>query len=182
MVQGKEPDMPVTSLDERFSSPNAVATSWDETRAVLAGAELFWVSTVRADGRPHITPVVAVWLDDTLHFATGSKEQKTVNLSTSQHVILMTGCNSWESGMDVVVEGDAARVTDGDMLQRLAEAWTTKWGGSQWKYVVGDGCLHHLGDTAPDAEKEQVWVYSVAPAKVLVFTRCEASGHTSHRF
>ena len=54
---------PVTKIDPRFSDPDAVATDWDETRRVLETAELFWISTVRADGRPHVTPLVAVWLD-----------------------------------------------------------------------------------------------------------------------
>jgi hypothetical protein len=55
--------MPVTALDERFSDPKAVATGWDETRRALDEAELFWITTVRPDGRPHVTPLVAVWLD-----------------------------------------------------------------------------------------------------------------------
>jgi predicted pyridoxine 5'-phosphate oxidase superfamily flavin-nucleotide-binding protein len=49
---------PVTTLDQRYSAPGAVATGWDETRRVLETAELFWISTVRADGRPHVTPLV----------------------------------------------------------------------------------------------------------------------------
>ncbi|WP_211262113.1 pyridoxamine 5'-phosphate oxidase family protein [Nitriliruptor alkaliphilus] len=43
-------------LDPRFSAPGAAPTSWPEVRQVLTDAELFWISTVRADGRPHITP------------------------------------------------------------------------------------------------------------------------------
>ena len=70
---------PDTKLDTRFSDPDAVATGWEETR-VLEQAELFWISTVRADGRPHVTPLVAVWLEDAIHFATGPDEQKAVNL------------------------------------------------------------------------------------------------------
>ena len=31
----------MTTLDTRFSGPDAVATSWDETRRVLEAAELF---------------------------------------------------------------------------------------------------------------------------------------------
>ena len=46
---------PVTTLDQRFSAPDAAATGWDETRRVLEAAELFWITTVRADGRPHVT-------------------------------------------------------------------------------------------------------------------------------
>jgi len=52
---------PITTIDPRYSDPNAVATPWEETCRVLETAELFWLSTVRADGRPHATPVVAVW-------------------------------------------------------------------------------------------------------------------------
>jgi hypothetical protein len=74
---------PVTELDTRFSDQDAVATDWEETRRALEEAELFWISTVRADGRPHVTPLVAVWLDDAIYFATGRGEQKAVNLSAA---------------------------------------------------------------------------------------------------
>jgi Pyridoxamine 5'-phosphate oxidase len=40
-------------------------------------------TTVRAHGRPHVTPPVAVWLDGTAHFATAASEQKAVNLTHS---------------------------------------------------------------------------------------------------
>src|SRR5262249_675968 len=94
---------PMTTLDTRFSDPGAVATEWEETRRILETAELFWISTVRPDGRPHVTPLVAVWLDEAIHFCTGATEQKAVNLSRNPHVILTTGCNHWNTGIDVVV-------------------------------------------------------------------------------
>jgi general stress protein 26 len=121
---------PVTELDTRFSHEDAVATAWEETRRALEDAELFWISTVRADGRPHVTPLVAVWLDDAIYFATGPGEQKAVNLRTNQNVILTTGCNEWERGLDVVVEGKAVQVTDHDLLECLAGVWATKWDGA----------------------------------------------------
>ena len=105
-------DTPVTALDQRYSGAEAVAVSWDQTRSVLESAELFWVSTVRDDGRPHVTPVVAVWTGGTLCFTTGAEEQKYANLRANPHVVLTTGCNRWDQGLDVVVEGDAVRVTD----------------------------------------------------------------------
>ena len=119
---------PVTDLDTRFSDQDAVATDWEETRRALEEAELFWISTVRADGRPHVTPLVAVWLDDAIYFATGPGEQKAVNLRTNQNVILTTGCNEWERGLDVVVEGEAVQVRDESVLERLAETWATEVG------------------------------------------------------
>ena len=97
-----------------------MATAWEDTRRVLETAELSWISTVRADGRPHVTPLVAVWLDGALCFCTGAGEQKAVNLRGNPHVVLTTGCSRWESGLDVVVEGEAVQVTDDERLRRLA--------------------------------------------------------------
>jgi general stress protein 26 len=134
--------------------------------------ELFWVTTVRADGRPHSSPLVAVWLDDALHFSTGADEQKAVNLRTNRHVILTTGCNTWDGGVDVVVEGDAERVTDPGTLARLAAAWRTKWDG-RWQFEADDDCLRH--------EAGRALVFAVTPAKVLAFGKGTFT-HTSHRF
>jgi general stress protein 26 len=164
---------PVAALDQRYSDPGAVATGWDETRRALETAQLFWISTVRADGRPHVTPVVAVWADNALHFSTGAEEQKTINISVNPHVILTTGSNDWTRGLDVVVEGDAVRITDDDVLGRLAKIWTTKWDGA-WQFVVSDGCFH-------DPSGGAALVFSVAPAKILAFAKGEFS-HTSYRF
>ena len=48
---------PDTTLDARFSDPAATAAGWDETRRALEDAQLSWICTVRADGRPHLTPL-----------------------------------------------------------------------------------------------------------------------------
>lgn len=58
-------------LDARYSDETAVATDWALVRDQLAGAEVDWLSSVRPDGRPHVTPLIAVWLDGALHFCTG---------------------------------------------------------------------------------------------------------------
>ena len=164
---------PVTMLDRRFSDPEAVVTSWEETRRVLETAELFWITTVRRDGRPHVTPLVAVWLDDAIYFCTGPQEQKAVNLAHGPHVTLTTGCNDWDRGIDVVVEGDASRVTGEEQLTRLADAWAGKWDG-RWRYTVGNGAFQH-----PDGG--QALVFSVSPSKVLAFGKGTFS-QTRHRF
>ena len=81
---------PVTVLSA-FSSPNAVATEWSLARAELASVEVYWLSTVRPDGRPHVTPLLGVWLDGALYFCTGPNERKAKNLSANHHCILTTG-------------------------------------------------------------------------------------------
>ena len=120
-----------------------------------------------------MTPLVAVWLDGAAYFTTGATEQKAVNLAANPQVILTTGCNTWERGLDVVVEGAAERVTDDALLRRLATAWAGKWDG-RWRYEARDGAFHHPGGTA-------ALVFQVAPSKVLAFGKGEFS-HTRYRF
>ncbi len=164
---------PTSEIDTRFSDPAAAATPWEQTRAALEAAELFWISTVRADGRPHVTPLVGVWLDGTVYFTTGADEQKAVNLRHNPQVVLTTGCNGWESGLDVVVEGEAIRVTDDARLERLAEAWAGKWDG-RWRYEARDGTFRHAHGAA-------ALVYGVTPARVLAFGKGPFS-QTRHVF
>ena len=149
-------------LDARFSAPNAAATPWDEVRALLERAELFWISTVRADGRPHVTPLPAVWHDNALHFCTGASEQKGVNLTRNANCALTTGTNAWKSGLDVVVEGRAERVSDDTQLEVLADMWSTKYDGD-WQFDVRDGAFHH--------EAGEALVFRVSPAKILAFAK-----------
>jgi hypothetical protein len=43
---------PMVKLDARFSSEGARARPWSEVEDVLKQSEIFWLSTVRRDGRP----------------------------------------------------------------------------------------------------------------------------------
>jgi nitroimidazol reductase NimA-like FMN-containing flavoprotein (pyridoxamine 5'-phosphate oxidase superfamily) len=165
-----------TRLDERYSDHDATAAGWEETRRALETAELFWISTVRADGRPHVTPLVAVWLDDALHFHTGAQEQKFANLRTNPWVVLTTGCNEWDRGLDVVVEGQAARVTDDTVLTRLAEVWARKWDG-RWQLAARDGCLYPR-----NASDGQSHVFRVEPIKIFAHAKGDPFGATTHKF
>lgn len=167
---------PVTTLDRRYSNPDAVATEWEETCQVLQSAQVFWISTVRADGRPHVTPCAALWLDGVLYFDTGTTQQKAINLRSNPHVILTTGCNLWDRGLDVVVEGDAVRVTGNDMLNHLAGLWATRWDG-RFRFQVRNGSFHVDQD-----EGLEVLVFSITPTKVLAFTRGDQDGHTMYKF
>jgi general stress protein 26 len=119
--------IPTAELDARFSSEGARPTAWPEARKHLEAAELYWLTTVRADGRPHVTPLIAVWLADAMHFCTGASEQKARNLEHNQHCILTTGRNSLTEGvLDLVVEGDAVRVTDEAKLRKIAAVYESK--------------------------------------------------------
>ena len=163
---------PTAEVDSRFSDPDSVATSWPEAVQVLDGAELYWLTTVRADGRPHVTPLIGVWQDGAVHFCTGLREQKARNLEHHRQVALTTGNNAWARGMDVVVEGTAARVTEPATLQRLADGYEAKY-GSEWHFDVGDGVFGSGDDAAG--------VFRIEPTKVLAFAK-QPHAQTTFRF
>jgi hypothetical protein len=113
-----------------------------------------------------------------LYFDTGVNQQKDINLRTNPHVILTTGCNHWEPGLDVVVAGDAVRVTDDDQLEQLAGVWATRWDGN-FQFVVRGGYFRHAGDESLPA----VVVFSVTPLRSSRLPEEAAPpGHTTHRF
>jgi nitroimidazol reductase NimA-like FMN-containing flavoprotein (pyridoxamine 5'-phosphate oxidase superfamily) len=163
---------PTPELHTGFSAPGAVPTPWEAVVDVLVSAELFWISTVRADGRPHVTPLPAVWHDGALHFCTGPGEQKAVNLRANDHCALTTGDNHWKAGLDVVVEGRAQRVTDDGLLCTLAAMWDAKYDGD-WQYDARDGAFHHDAGVA--------FVFALRPHKVLSFAKGEFA-QTRFRF
>lgn len=164
---------PATELDPQFSSPDATATPWKEGRRLLANAELYWLSTVRPDGRPHVTPLIGIWLDDAFYFCTGPTERKAHNLETNTHCVVTTGQNALSGGMDVVVEGDAVHIRDEARLQQIADAYAAKY-EPPFQFTVRDG------DFAGDGGR--ALVFEVRPRKVFGFGKLEAFSQTRWRF
>jgi general stress protein 26 len=150
---------PVAQLNEGFSEPGAIAPPWAEVTRVLSESEMFWLSTVRRDGRPHVTPLPAIWTGGRLYFCAGSHEQKARNLEFNPRCVLAGGANQFRSGLDVVIEGAVARVTDTAQLQRLAAMWESKL---DWGFDVIDGGFR-------DPAGRLGLVFGVAPAKILAF-------------
>lgn len=174
------PAEPAARLDTRFSSPGAEAQSWEAARRTVADAELYWVVTVRADGRPHITPLLGIWMDERLHFCTGPEEQKAKNLETNDRCALLTGANV-SDGLDVVVEGRAVRVTDEGTLRRLAEAYLAKY-GEDWRFTVDDGAFRHGDESLRGDDPGRAIVFTVAPDKAIGFGKGAVYSQTRYRF
>jgi nitroimidazol reductase NimA-like FMN-containing flavoprotein (pyridoxamine 5'-phosphate oxidase superfamily) len=165
---------PKIELDAPYSSADAEPTPWTITREIFDAAEVYWLSTVRADGRPHVTPVAAVWLDGSLYFSTGPEEQKARNLRTNTRCVLTTGCNLFDEGLDIVVEGNAVRSEDETKLQRLADLFATKYKGVFGFSVRDNAFFHDEGGVA--------YVFEVAPIKAFSYQRGEPGGATRYRF
>jgi hypothetical protein len=101
-----------------------------------------------------------------------------VNLRHNDRVILTTGRNDWNAGLDIVVEGVASREVSLETLTRVAEVWTHKWDG-RWKYAVGADCFHH--HAGERVLEETIFVFRVAPRKVFAFSEGTFS-QTRHQF
>ena len=173
--------MTTGKIDPRYGDASATAPPWDDIERLLTEAQLYWIITVRAGGRPHAVPLVGVWHDGAFAFCTGAEEQKQRNLDANPQVAVTTrdtGANGWDSGKDLVVEGTAVPVTDAAALQALADAWFAKY-GADWQYEVrGQEFfeLSHSGGSGTGGAR----VYRVAPTKVIAFG--DAHGQTTDRF
>jgi len=157
---------PRATLDARYSEENAQATPWPDALALLKQAGLFWVSTVRPDGRPDVTPVVGVWMDGALYFSSGPGEQKSRNLAANRQCAVTTGCNTWDEGFDIVLHGEAVVARDPRLRQQVADAFLAKY-GSDWTFeVADDGTFRGPGVSL---------VYRLAPVQALGLGRARSA-------
>ncbi|HZC70690.1 MAG TPA: pyridoxamine 5'-phosphate oxidase family protein [Jatrophihabitans sp.] len=164
----------VAELDAPYSSDGATPTPWADVTTELEQAGVYWLSTVRPDGRPHVTPVAGVWLDGSLFFPTGTEERKAHNLAHNAETVVTTGCNDFRSGLDVVIEAPARPMRDHGTLHRLADAFAVKY-DDHFGFRVGEGRFGHDPGGAAD-------VYEVAPVKVFAYGRGAKYSATRFRF
>jgi nitroimidazol reductase NimA-like FMN-containing flavoprotein (pyridoxamine 5'-phosphate oxidase superfamily) len=163
---------PVGELDPDFSAPGATPMPWADATEQLQKAEGYWLSTVRPDGRPHVTPLASVWLDGSLFFCTGPEERKAKNLERNTRVVMTTGTNTFE-GLDVVVEGEAVPVKDEAKLQRVADAYAAKY-PELFNFTVRDNAFHGDGGKA--------LVFEVVATKAFGFRKGNPFSQTRWRF
>ncbi len=97
---------------------------WADTRAKLVASRNYWVTTSRADGRPHAAPVWGVWVDDEFLFSTDAGSVKGRAITRSPDVLVHL-----ESGDDVViVEGPARPLAHTDpVVEAFVAAYEPKY-------------------------------------------------------
>ncbi|MEU4195241.1 pyridoxamine 5'-phosphate oxidase family protein [Kribbella sp. NPDC026611] len=166
---------PQTSLGTTFSTAGVDPTSWDTTEGALRRIQKFQLCTVRADGRPHVTPVVAIWAFDAMWFTTGDNEQKAKNLIGNQHCALTAGTAAL-TGTDYVVEGTARPVADSGTRDAVATAFEEAYG---WHFTRADGTWNGLGDAIRAGD---VLLYQVPPDQAFAFTIGSESAQTRYRW
>ncbi|MBW0103639.1 pyridoxamine 5'-phosphate oxidase family protein [Pseudonocardia sp. KRD291] len=148
---------------EHLSSPGGApltALGWADVRTRVAEADDFLLATTDPDGRPHVVPVLGVWLEGAVCFATFRQSRKARNLVRND------GCAVTVPGRDVdlVLEGTARLVRDAARLQTVADLFPAKY--PWWRPFVRDGEFHDPADAGLDDPRH---VYALDPQRVFAF-------------
>jgi nitroimidazol reductase NimA-like FMN-containing flavoprotein (pyridoxamine 5'-phosphate oxidase superfamily) len=87
---------------EQLATPdNPTITPWADIRDSLAEAQTTWLATVRPDGRPHVVPVGALWVDGAYYVTTGQGTVKGHILDHNPRCVISLSSR----GFDLVFEG-----------------------------------------------------------------------------
>jgi hypothetical protein len=151
---------------------------WDRPRDILEaggpGAEtIHFLGTTRPDGRPHSAGIGALWLGGELFFTSGPGTRKSRNLAANPACTLSMHLE----GIDLVFEGEAARVTDRETLERVA----AKYRDDGWPAEVEDDAFT-APYSAPSAGPPPWHLYRLTFDTVFGVAGAEPYGATRWRF
>jgi PPOX class probable F420-dependent enzyme len=134
-----------------------------------------WLATINPDGSPHVTGVGALWVDGTWWFETGGHTRKGRNVARDPRCTLSVATHEF----DLVVEGDAHRVTDPATVAAMAERWAA--GG--WPASVDDSGIALTAEySAPSAGPPPWFVYRITPRSATALLTVDPGGATRWRF
>lgn len=133
-----------------------------------------WLCTVNEDGSPHVTAVGALWVDGTFWFQTGAT-RKGRNVARDPRCSLAVSVRD----ADVVIEGDAVRVTDAGAVARIAKAWADQgWPAEPDESGTGISAPFNAPGQGPPP-----WnVYRIEPRSATVVWSADPGGLTRFRF
>jgi hypothetical protein len=117
--------------------------------------------------------VGALWVDGAYYVTTGQGTVKGNNLDHNPHCIISLAM----PGFDVVLEGEAAKVSDVGKLERIARAYADQG----WPAYVHDGVLD-APYSAPTTGPAPYDVYEIAPRVAFAFGTTEDNVNRSTRF
>ncbi|MEV4317058.1 pyridoxamine 5'-phosphate oxidase family protein [Actinocrispum sp. NPDC049592] len=151
---------------------------WSRPRDLLAKETpetdlTFFVGTVRPDGRPHSAGVGAIWVDDALYFVSGPGTRRARNLAANPACSVSVRL----PGLDLVLEGEAHRVTEAATLDRVAAVYRT---GGWPAEVEGDALTASF--TAPSAGPPPWYLYRLTLHTAIGVANAEPFGATAWDF
>ena len=164
----------VTNLD-RYGSPPLL---WSRPHDLLATDPAqsdigFFLGTSRPDGRPHTAAIGAIWFDGDLYFTSGPATRKARNLAANPACTIAARL----AGIDLVLEGEATRITDRPTLEEVARLYRA--GG--WPAEVADDAFT-APYSAPSAGPPPWHLYRFTFHTAFGVATAEPNGATRWRF
>jgi len=134
-----------------------------------------WLATIDADGSPHVTGIGAIWVDDGFWFETGERTRKARNIARDPRCTLSIATREF----DLVVEGEAIKITDPPIVAAMAERWATEG----WPCRVDETGQALTADySAPSAGPPPWFVYRIEPRAATALAIIEPGGATRWTF
>jgi Pyridoxamine 5'-phosphate oxidase len=136
-------------------------TAWRTAKKRLETPEpeqTYWLATVQPDGRPHVMPLIGIWVDDAFYFLSGEETRKGRNLEADPRCVI-AGSSRKLPSIDIIIEGDARRVSDAKTLRRVVDVFTKTLHWPQLE--IRDGAVD--GPNAPTAGPPPYAVFEVVP-------------------
>ncbi|HUS13560.1 MAG TPA: pyridoxamine 5'-phosphate oxidase family protein [Chloroflexia bacterium] len=135
----------------------------------------FWLATVAPDGRPHVMPLGALWMDAAYYFTAGAGTRKARNLAHDPHCVLTVATRDF----DLIVEGTAVRVTDPAEAERIA----ARYRADGWPATVAEGSTALTAEySAPSAGPPPWDIFRVTPDTVFAMGTAEPYGAARWKF
>jgi hypothetical protein len=164
----------ITNLD-RYGS---AALPWSRPHDLLAASATqpnvrFFLGTVRPDGRPHAAGIGALWHDGDLYIVSGPQTRKACNLAANPACTISVVLE----GLDLILEGEATRVTDQPTLEVVARLYREAGWPAQ---VEGDAFTAPY--SAPSAGPPPWQLYRFAFHTAFGVAAAEPHGATRWRF
>jgi hypothetical protein len=151
--------------EQSMAADGSGTTSWDMARERLANPEFqrtSWLATTRPNGRPHLMPVIATWIDDAIHLIVGEGTRKGRNLAADGRCVVATSSTTLPS-IDIVIEGHAEPIRDDDTVRHLADVFKK----SGWPLDANGDKVD--GPNAPTAGPPPYTIYRLIPSKAFGF-------------
>ena len=134
-----------------------------------------WLATVNRDGSPHVTGIGALWVDRSFWFETGAATRKGKNLERDPRCTLSVATEEF----DLVVEGEAQRITDAATVAAMA----ARWAAEGWPARVDDSGQALTAEySAPSAGPPPWFVYRLRLHTATALQTVAPGGATRWRF
>jgi Pyridoxamine 5'-phosphate oxidase len=167
-------DEPVAEVIATGADSDTLPIAWDEATGLFAAERWYWISTTGDESRPHLRPVIAVYIDHRVFSTTSSLARKARDLISRP----MLAIAARAPAIDIVIEGKISWVDDIERLQRVADAYQEKYG---WPVTVAaDSFDAPYG--APTAGNAPYRVYELTPTAAYAFGTANNLGERSTRY